>query len=163
MIVNVNEFVFGLYFVEQSASTMLDSRILEQKELVAIVHFVAYARRSRSISEGPGLRTCSLSRKWSPSPGSSLCPPPSSFSLRTFVKDGDYIKLDTKFVKVKQVDWLSLGLNLLSQVMKQNFEVGMLFWLSKERFSCVEQLVVVTVPVLGRSSSQGSFCVGVES
>lgn len=97
MIVNVNEFVLGLYFVEQSASTMLDSRILEQKELVAIVHFVAYARRSRSISEGPGLRTCSLSREWSPSPGSSLCPPPSSFSLRTFVKDGDYIKLDMKF------------------------------------------------------------------
>lgn len=56
-----------------------------------------------------------------------------------------------------------MDLNLLSQVMKQNFEVGMLFWLSKERFSCVEQLVVLTVPVLGRSGSQGSFCVGVES
>lgn len=91
MIVNVNEFVFGLYFVEQSASTFLDGKILEQKELVTVVHFVAYTRRSRTISEGPGPRTCSISKEWSPSPGSSLCPPPSFFSLRMFVKDGDYI------------------------------------------------------------------------
>lgn len=52
MIVNVNEFVFGLYFVEQSASTILDGRILEQRELVTVVHVVAYTRRSRSVSEG---------------------------------------------------------------------------------------------------------------
>lgn len=91
MIVNVNKFVFGLYFVEQSASTILDGRILEQRELVTVVHVVAYTRRSRSISEGPGPRTYSISREWNPSPGSSLCPSPSSFSLRMFVMDGDYI------------------------------------------------------------------------